>query len=53
MLIELCAELRKLEATHDVPIVLLSDQPAAEDLVARALLAGMARSRPVHRSVGP
>jgi two-component system, cell cycle response regulator len=39
-LVELFTELRKLEATHDVPIVLLSDRPAAEDLVARALLAG-------------
>jgi len=39
-LIELCTELRRLEATHDVPIVLLSNEPASEDLVARALLAG-------------
>lgn len=39
-LIEVCTELRKLDVTHDVPIVLLSDEPASEELVARALLAG-------------
>jgi two-component system cell cycle response regulator len=39
-LVELCAELRATDATRDVPIILVSDKPASEELVARGLLAG-------------
>jgi diguanylate cyclase (GGDEF)-like protein len=50
-LIELCAELRAMDGTRDVPIILVSDIPASEELVARGLLAGAddyvaARERP-------
>jgi two-component system cell cycle response regulator len=38
--LELCGELRMLEVSRDVPIVLVSREPAAEDAVARGLLAG-------------
>ena len=51
-LVEICAELRAMEATRDVAILLLSDGEASEDLVAHGLLAGAddyvaARQRPV------
>src|SRR5207244_9109270 len=50
-LVELCAELRAMDATRDVPILLVSDGAASEELVARGLLAGAddyvaARERP-------
>jgi two-component system cell cycle response regulator len=38
--LELCGELRMLEVSRDVPIVLVSREPATEDAVARGLLAG-------------
>jgi two-component system cell cycle response regulator len=38
--LELCGELRMLEVSRDVPIVLVSREPAQEDAVARGLLAG-------------
>jgi diguanylate cyclase (GGDEF)-like protein len=38
--LELCGELRMLEVARDVPIVLVSREPATEDAVARGLLAG-------------
>ena len=37
---ELCGELRMLEVSRDVPIVLVSREPASEEAVARGLLAG-------------
>jgi len=39
-MVDLCADLRGREATRDVAIVLVSDAPASEELVARGLLAG-------------
>jgi two-component system cell cycle response regulator len=39
-MVELCTELRGLDATRDVPIILVSEAPASEELVARGLLAG-------------
>ena len=38
--LELCGELRMLEVSRDVPIVLVSREPATEEEVARGLLAG-------------
>jgi two-component system cell cycle response regulator len=38
--LELCGELRMLEVSRDVPIVLVSREPASEEAVARGLLAG-------------
>ena len=38
--LDLCGELRMLEVSRDVPIVLVSREPATEDAVARGLLAG-------------
>jgi len=38
--LELCGELRMLEVSRDVPIVLVSREPANEEAVARGLLAG-------------
>jgi two-component system, cell cycle response regulator len=38
--LELCGELRMLEVCRDVPIVLVSREPASEEAVARGLLAG-------------
>ena len=38
--LELCGALRMLEVSRDVPIVLVSREPATEDAVARGLLAG-------------
>lgn len=38
--LELCGELRMLEVSRDVPIVLVSREPATEEAVARGLLAG-------------
>jgi len=39
-MVDLCMALRSAEATRDVPIILVSDKPASEELVARGLLAG-------------
>jgi two-component system cell cycle response regulator len=49
--VHLCAEIRAIDSTRDVPIVLVSDAPASEELVAGGLLAGAddyvtARERP-------
>jgi two-component system, cell cycle response regulator len=38
--LELCGELRMLEVSRDVPIVLVSSEQATEEAVARGLLAG-------------
>jgi two-component system cell cycle response regulator len=38
--LELCGELRMLEPTRDVPIILVSEKMEGEELVARGLLAG-------------
>jgi two-component system, cell cycle response regulator len=52
--LELCGELRMLEPTRDVPIILTSEKAAAEELVARGLLAGaddyVAAERPTELS---
>jgi len=50
-MVELCAQVRAIDVARDVPIVLVSDAPASEDLVACGLLAGAddyvtARERP-------
>jgi two-component system cell cycle response regulator len=39
-MVELCSELRGMDSTRDVPIILVSEEPASEELVARGLLAG-------------
>src|SRR5262249_4643297 len=39
-MVELCTELRAMDSTRDVPIILVSEEPASEELVARGLLAG-------------
>jgi diguanylate cyclase (GGDEF)-like protein len=39
-MVDLCAELRTMDAARDVPIILVSDAPASEELVAGGLLAG-------------
>src|SRR3954469_24509092 len=49
--LEICGELRMLESTRDVPIILISREPASEDLVARGLLAGADDYVAVERSV--
>jgi two-component system cell cycle response regulator len=50
----LCGELRMLEPTRDVPIILTSERSAGEDLIARGLLAGaddyVAAERPTELS---
>jgi two-component system cell cycle response regulator len=38
--LELCGELRMLEVSRDIPIVLVSREPATEEAVSRGLLAG-------------
>jgi two-component system, cell cycle response regulator len=38
--LELCGELRMLEVSRDVPILLVSREPATEEAIARGLLAG-------------
>jgi two-component system, cell cycle response regulator len=50
-MVDLCVELRAMDSTRDVPIILVSDAPASEELVAGGLLAGAddyvaARERP-------
>jgi diguanylate cyclase (GGDEF)-like protein len=50
-MVEFCSELRGMDSTRDVPIILVSETAASEELVARGLLAGAddyvaARERP-------
>jgi two-component system cell cycle response regulator len=47
--LELCGQLRMLDPTRDVPIILSSEKAAAEDLVAKGLLAGADDYAPVER----
>jgi two-component system cell cycle response regulator len=47
--LELCGQLRMLDPTRDVPIIMSSEKAVAEDLVAKGLLAGADDYAPAER----